>query len=215
MLRNIFLLFLVALTFACQTKSNKQFSQYHEDGRAKPVVAVVDLINSTSFDYPWSLSEELTSLITSKLSQKHSLYLPETQNLNKKIPLSENIFGIDLSWIKQSFSNYEFVVLIEMLNHDLIPIGKNIPNSLQKSCNLEMTARIRVVDVRFEKPTIVLQEVVSETFFLSKNQIPPNYQLVTWGTKDFPHTPLGVAHLQISKQIAERLNEYILLAKTR
>ena len=53
------------ITLLCSCKKNDdEFSLYHEDGRAKPIVVINPVINSTSYDVPWSLSEEFTDLMT-------------------------------------------------------------------------------------------------------------------------------------------------------
>ena len=75
-----------------------------------------------------------------------------------------------------------------------------------------MTARIKVVDLRSEKPQIVLQELIQDTHFIPKRFSRFNYEQVIWGQENYNLSPLGLAHSALSKEIARRVEDYILLA---
>jgi len=209
------------LIFSCSKNGEEEaFTRYHEDGRAKPVVAVVSVIDSTSYDLSWSLSDELTTLIRSKLSQRRSLYVSPKEDVDQYISYSNDPFDPDISWMNKDFGSYEFIVFIELLDH------KNIseqdpekvfysPNYQNDSTNLIEKARIRVVDVRGKKPHIILQETLNDSYFISKNQLRTNYNIDTWITNSYRSTPLSLAHNQMTKKITERIEDYIMLAKSR
>ena len=46
----------------CCNSCKNEMTRYHEDGKKKPSVAIASMIDTTSFEIPWSLSEELHAL---------------------------------------------------------------------------------------------------------------------------------------------------------
>lgn len=201
------------LSFGC-SRGGDEFSRYHEDGRAKPVVAVASMIDTTSEDLPWSLSEEITSMIVNKISDGGEIFV----QAQEEYPFAENPFSNgDLSWMKREFQGREFVVFLELVEHESVPAsrGKKNSNVVELSTNLNMAVRLRVVDLRPQIPTIVLQEMVKDTYFIPKTLLPTDYSVAVWGTNDYRKSPMGVAHIQLVNEIATRISDYILLAKSR
>lgn len=211
-MRYLSLFAISCLAIGC-TRTSDFMTRYHEDGRAKPVAAIASMIDTTSFEAPWSLSEELTSMIVSQIGQGGKIYV-----FSKDDEIfAENPFGQDLSWVKREFPNQEFAVFLELVEHDIVPASKakkDLP-SQEVSSNLNMAVRLRVIDVRGQTPKIVLQEIVRDTYFIPKTLIPDDYNTLTWGTPEFPKTPMGIAHAQIVREISTRVSDYILLAKSR
>ena len=95
-------------------------TRYHEDGRAKPIVAIASMLDTTTFDLPWSLSEEITSSIVKNIASEGTIFVQATEEFSP----TENPFAQDLSWIKREFQAQEFVVFLELLQHDLVPAAK-------------------------------------------------------------------------------------------
>lgn len=201
------------LAISCN-RGGDEISRFHEDGRAKPAVAVASMIDTTTFDAPWSLSEEFTSAISAQLSQGGLIFVQSQEEL----PFSENPFsGGDMSWMKREFQGKEFVVFLELVEHEAIPAAKTKkPAAPQEvSTNLNMAIRLRVVDLRSETPKIVLQEMIRDSYFIPKTLIPTDYSRVVWGTEAYRKSPMGIAHTQVVQEIAGRITDYILLAKSR
>lgn len=191
-------------------------ARYHEDGRAKPVVAVASVIDATSSELPWSLSEELTDSIVRRVSEKGVLFVSNPDG----IALADNPFGSDLSWVKREFADQEFAVFLELVEHETVPANMSRKQAAnlspqEVSTNLNMGVRVRVIDLRGEEPRIVLQEMVRESYYTPKSLLRPNYAVSGWGTGEYSSTPLGIAHAQLVQEISLRLNDYILLAKSR
>jgi hypothetical protein len=215
-MRALFMSLLFGLIASSCSTSNDLMTRYHEDGRAKPVVAIASMIDATSFDCPWSLSEEFTSMIVQQMGRGGKIFVRSTPEL----PFVENPFGLDLSWVQREFQDEEFVVFFELIEHVNAPAIKNnaIPPNLspqEVSTNLEMAVRIRVVDVRGDVAKIVLQEVIKESYYIPKTLIPTDYNQIVWGVPEYRRTPMGIAHMQLAQEIATRVNDYILLAKSR
>lgn len=211
-MRKLSTILLSVLAVSCN-RSQPEMSRYHEDGRAKPVVAVASLIDTTSFDAPWSLSEELTSSIVSQVSKSGEIFIRSQE----ESPFSENPFGSDLSWMKREFPQKEFIVFLEMVEHDFVPATKakkNLPPQ-EVSTNLNMAVRLRVIDLRGAAPKIALQEMIRDTYFIPKTLIPTDYAVTVWGTEEYRKSPMGIAHAQLVQEVANRISDYVLLAKSR
>ncbi|HEY4255472.1 MAG TPA: CT253 family lipoprotein [Chlamydiales bacterium] len=210
-MRKISILMLGLVAAACG-KGGDEMSRFHEDGRAKPVVAIAPMMDGTSFDCPWSISEELTSMVANGLAQDGTIFVKAKSDF----AFTDNPFGGDLSWIKAQFApSQEFAVFLELVKHEEIP-EKSGPMSPQETAhNLNTAVRLRVVDLRGTTPKIVLQEMVRDSYYIPKTLLPTNYNQVTWGSDDYRTSPMGIAHAHLVNGIVARLNDYILLAKSR
>ncbi len=211
-MRHLSMLMLSILAVGC-TRTSDFMTRYHEDGRAKPVVAVAAMIDTASFEAPWSISEELTSMIVSQVGQSGKIYIVPKEDES----FSENPFTYDLSWMKREFPTQEFAVFLELVEHEIVPAAKVKKglSSQEVSSNLNMAVRLRVIDVRGHTPKIVLQEIVRDTYFIPKTLLPTDYNVSGWGTSEFSKTPMGIAHSGLVREIAARVSDYILLAKSR
>lgn len=216
MLQFLVVCFLVLISTSCHNNSSSQDQQYstkyYEDGMAKPVIALAPVIDTTSCEVPWSLSEEFSSLITDRVSNKGTLYLSASEP--DFLPSSENPFGSDISWVKKEFSPSEFVVFLELVEHDAVRVKKT-NDPAENACNLNIGVRIRIIDVRGSEPRVVLQELIRESHYVTRSLIPFDYNQSPWGTDEYATSPMGIAHAAVVKAIAERINDYVLLAKSR
>lgn len=203
---------LIALAaVSCNRNNNDQVSRFHEDGRIKPSVAIASMLDTTTFDASWSLSEELTQGVMDQIAKSGSIFV----HSQEESPFTENPFGTDLSWMKREFDSEEFVVFLELVEHEFTPVKTKGVTLQEASSNLNMAVRMRVIDLRPATPKIVLQEMVRDSYFVPKTLIPTDYSVDAWGTEGFRKTPMGIAHAQLIKDIASRVNDYIVLAKSR
>jgi hypothetical protein len=211
----LLIIFIFSFAMTACSKNGSDLTRFHEDGRAKPEVAVASMIDSTSFDVPWSLSEELTSLISSRIAESGSIYVVRKDDTS----YTENPFGADLSWMKREFQNHEFLIFLELVEHANVPEakGNKIVNNgpFETSTRLKLGVRVRVIDLRGQTPQIVLQELIRDSYFIPKTEIPTDYSVTVWGSSDYPKSPMGIAHTQLVNEIARRVSEYIHLAKSR
>lgn len=210
-MRYIPLALLTIAAISCSRNNQQQMSRFHEDGRSKPTVSIAPMLDTTTFDASWSLSEELTDAITSIVATNGDVYVRTALDA----PFTENPFSADLSWMKREFQGQEFVAFLELVEHEFTPVRVEGAPPQEASANLNMSVRLRVVDLRKETPRIVLQEMVRDSYFVPKTLMPNDYSVDTWGTENFRKSPMGIAHGLLTQQIANRINEYILLAKSR
>jgi hypothetical protein len=210
-----FIVVMLIILAGCHSKQNQDTSVFYEDGRKKPVAIVAPIIDSTSFDYSWSLSDEFFTYISQNLTQKGICITSENV---QDLSYQQNPFENDLSWIKNTFQNSDFVIFIEFVEHKQNPVYKRFDNPLEfkdRSQTLDSIVRIKVVDIRQEQPKIILQESLKDSYFISKNLLQPDYDVYTWGTKEFNTSPVGIAHNQLAKIISERISDYLIIAKSR
>jgi len=196
---------------SCSRNNNDEMSRFHEDGRAKPSVAIASMLDTTSFDTSWSLSDEITSGVMNWVAETGAIFV----HSQEQSPFSENPFGTNLSWMKREFHSEEFVAFLELVEHEFAPVKTKGTTAQEASANLNMAVRLRVVDLRPATPKVVLQEMIRETYFVPKTLIPNDYSVEVWGTEKFAKSPMGIAHASLIQEIANRISDYILLAKSR
>ena len=176
---------LALFTLGCNQQNSSQATRYHDDGRLKPIVAFVPVFDHSDNDLSWDVSEELSQTIYHRLTQKNRLYLvaPEDMRvLTHKLTNQQNPFGSDLGWMRKAFANQEFVVFLELVEHEEVPVQSSrsaAPEEL--SANLNMSVRIRVVDVRGAEPHVVLQELIHDTHSIPRQFTKENFYQVPWG----------------------------------
>lgn len=193
---------------SCSNDSSpKQVSRFYDDGRARPIISMGSVIDSSTYELPWSLSEELTQLIKSGVSSSKNVFVSSTNDIDESLTNTDNPFDSNIEWMKNRFDKKEFLVFLELLKHDET---KNETNT-----NLDMCMRIRIVDVRAKEPKIILQETINDQYYLAKNSFKSDYQTVVWGSKDYSNSRMGMAHEQLANQITNRILDYIALAKSR
>ncbi len=210
-MRRIPAILITLAAVSCNRSQNDEMSRFHEDGRSKPSVAVASLLDTTSFDTSWSLSEELTQGVMNLVAGTGQIYVHPQQ----ESPFTENPFGSNLCWMKREFQGEEFVAFLELVEHEFTPVKTKGITAQEASSNLNMGVRLRVVDLRPEAPKIVLQEMIRDSYFVPKTLIPTDYSVHVWGTEGFRKSPMGIAHAQLIQEIAGRITDYILLAKSR
>ena len=210
-MRRISLFLLALAAVSCNRTQTDEMSRFHEDGRVKPSVAIASMLDTTAFDASWSLSEELTQGVMNHIATNGEIFV----HSQEESPFTENPFGTDLSWMKREFQGEEFVAFLEMVEHEFAPVKTKGVSPLETSSNLNMAVRIRVIDLRPETPQIVLQEMVRDSYFVPKTLIPTDYTVEVWGTDGYRKSPMGIAHAGLIQEIAGRIADYILLAKSR
>lgn len=207
---------LLLLAAGCKQLNDEQ-SLFYNDGRSKPVVALVPVIDSSGHDLSWSLSDEFTYTIQDRLLQREMLFLFDNQKIQtvtKTLKEANNPFGTDLNWIKSAFSKQEFVVFMELIEHREAAANHNLIVFSESPVELNMSMRLRIFDLRGPIPKIVLQELIHESEYLSMGFTHNNFFQVPWGRESFNITPLGLAHGKLAKEVASRIEDYILIAKS-
>ncbi|MES2200145.1 MAG: CT253 family lipoprotein [Chlamydiota bacterium] len=207
-----------ALVSGCQ-QDNTTTSTLSGEQAVKSTLAIVPLIDNSDQSLGWNISEEITYTLCSKLDQKNlfDLALPsQIRSQTKRMKGKNNPFGEDISWIKQVFSEEDFIVFLELLEHKEVPkeTTKPTPPSML-AAELKMGLRIRIIDNRGDTPKVTLQEILQDSHFIPRQFNQYNFDQCSWDSEEFGLSPVGIAHSQLIKELKDRIESYILLAKVK
>jgi hypothetical protein len=210
---------LALIAGGCDGDNNSSNTQaYHQTPtQSKPTVSIVPVIDNTKSSYDWSLSDELSSELYYRLSQQDRLFLvdaPKVRAKTKKLKGKDDPFGPDISWVKNAFQGDEFVVFLELVEHEEVIEQNRKKPSHPKNCNadLNMSMRIRVFDLHGKEPKIILQELLHDTHFIPRQFTQENFYQVPWGDESYSISPIGLAHAKFTNELADRIEDYILLS---
>lgn len=212
---SLFTAAIFALTLSSCNNGNDTALLY-ESNMPKPAVAVVPLIDNSNHALAWSLSDEITFTLCAKLDKQNRLDLAlpgKVKADSRKMGEIHNPFGDDISWVKGAFSDEEFVVFLEMVDHSEVPnytAAKAPPETLSAQLNLAL--RLRIIDLREENPKIVLQEIIRDSHFIPRQFTSYNFPQTPWTTDEFFLSPVGIAHQQLLTELKGRIEDYILLS---
>lgn len=79
-----------------------------------------------------------------------------------------------------------------------------------------MSMRVRAFDLRGNEPLVILQEIVHHSHHVPRPFTSENFFQVSWENAAFNITPVGLAHANFTKEIAKRIDDYILtMSKTQ
>ena len=220
---NTFLLLLITLLFSSCYKFQEKNSQsaYHDSGKKKPIVSFVPVFDHAEAICEWSLSEELSDMIEQKFLHEERVFLIQDfkpLSTNKEVQKNMHIFLDATDWINEVQTNSEFVVFVELLKHNLSTnnCGQHLlSTATKKSYNLDISLRIKVVDLRRNHSKVILQEILHQSFFIPFEYTRVVYKKDPWTRAMFSLSPIGMAHIQIVKKICTQIQDYILLAKTQ
>jgi hypothetical protein len=186
--------------------------------QGKPKLAIVPVVDNTKNDYAWNLSDELSSELYSKIAKQHHFAIEDAPHVRaklKKFGDKNNPFASDYAWVKKAFQGDQYVAFMELVEHEEVIKQNQKKTSDPKDCNAElnMSMRIRVFDLRGEEPKVILQELVHDTHFIARPFTQENFYQVAWGEVGFNVSPIGLAHAEFTKEIADRIEDYILMSK--
>jgi hypothetical protein len=222
-MRRIFILvssMLIAASFASCARVCRDTTLYQRSGRAKPIVAVLPVINNSSKNnLPWDLSREMTEEIRRRVFDSSRLYLlrescnPElTRALCAAHPstLPKNV--------REQLGAAEFVVVAELLDQEETPygiskVGSDKSHLEEVGSVLSVAMRLRVLDIREEQPKIILQEILNQEHVISRAYLNCDYERACWGTEAFERTTMGIAHSRIIRELVSRVEGYVGASK--
>lgn len=95
----------------------------------------------------------------------------------------------------------QFLVNLKLIQHEEL---------LQTPPELSVSIQLEILDVRTAASLVVLNEVISYSTLLDTplNDLGP----ISWEKTTFRTSPLGLAYAKLSREIASRIEDYILLA---
>lgn len=220
-MKRFFIAILLVTAVACTSQNTTTATQYHyhDDGQAKPQVAIVPIYDRTNAKMPWNLSMELSEALNEKIAATGRFFLTRDFDMLGLAHLRTsdiNPFLDDISWIGEVQTGTEFIVFVELVEHKLIPNGDGesvMKMKLFQSYNLDMTMRVKVIDIRKKMPRVILQEIIEDNYYIPWRLKSINYTKGGWSKTAFSLSPIGMAHGKMVKKITSQVEEYIILAK--
>ncbi|MES2344788.1 MAG: CT253 family lipoprotein [Chlamydiota bacterium] len=197
----IILFLCLALVATCCNKPHvNEQSSYYENGTAKPVVTLVPLIDQSHHSLPWNLSDEFAHEISHHLLKRGNFFLKTPPHIKKKRLI------YDPSSVKSHFPKTEFVVFIELIQHEEIPLTHENENS---PAELQVGLQVRVLDIRGAEPLVILEKVFTDTQYLPKHFTRYNFLPIPWGKEAYSITPFGQVHAKLARQISGCIENHI------
>lgn len=185
--------------------------------RQKPILAVMPIFDQSKHHLPWNVAGELTTSMLRYLSIKDQLYMIDQEKIAqvfKEMQNTSDPFVADLQWIKKKFKSEEFVAFVELYKHEetLLDFHKEMP-ATDCPAELYLSARIRIFDLRGSVPKLVLSELINHSENIPKEFTRLNRTPITPDQENFQTTPQGIAHDTFAREIAQRIEDYVLLAQ--
>lgn len=201
--------FIALMAVGCSTPRYVDYFPYHDDGTPKPKVALMPVIDSSKSGMPWDVSLELSEAVYSELMNCGEVYalLPQEVGPVWAKRASIDYFGNDMSYCKE-FKSADFIVAMELIQNDSTVEPDHPCNQI-----LTMRMRLKVIDVRCDKPRLVLYEIVKAEFITSPKYHPNEYEPICWGCSGFDKTPCGIVHQRMVCALTKRLEEVLWSAK--
>lgn len=220
MLKTILSVLLVVTAFSCSGPRYVDYFPYHDDGRTKPKVVLLPIIDSTNSKFPWNVSDELSQCLYYELMNSGELYVMPPEECGAGWQQRENIdfFATDLSFV-QNFGNADFLVAMELIEHSVLPSQScckgtsNTPDNHPFNHNLCARVRIKVIDMRCDQPRIALYEIVKGDFATAPPYDQVDYEKNCWGNKGYYITPCATVHQRLISNLALRLEQVICTAR--
>ncbi len=95
----------------------------------------------------------------------------------------------------------QFLVTMQLIQHQ---------ESVLNPSELTVSVHLKILDLRSDKPKVILQEVLNHNTLL---EMPlRSTDLVSWSNEAFRVSPMGLIHSKLSREIATRIEDYITLA---
>jgi hypothetical protein len=213
------LLCLAILMFGCGQDNQSQVAVQEQKRPARqPIVALVPMFDRAGSDLSWNIGDELTLMVREKLLQNNRIYLANAERVKhaiKKLNDAHDPFLFDATWVKQAFPKQEFVVFMELFEHDEFPLLSSNEDSFPKNspAELKISLRVRALDIRGEQPKVALQEILQKTVSIPYQFTKVNFHRVAWDDPNFLTSPLGMVHLDLANELSDHLENYIFLAR--
>jgi hypothetical protein len=186
------------------------------------VIALAPFINSSTQDLPWNVSDELNQLIRDKLaSEKKSILLQDEATFNFFLQINPMTFDNLCHAVPESSGNINFVVVVDLLQHDLLPIERHsLPECEQtrrEHCSslLMMKAKLAIIDVRESCSKVILEETISSSQLITKDYEFWNYSKNCKGSYNYPKTPYSQAHNYLANVLVDKIQNAVETALSR
>jgi hypothetical protein len=219
MQKSVFISALTILFLSSCNYSNKQeLETVYQDGRGKPHLTILQVVDSSQNTLPWDLSHEMTSILESQIKAFGAIYLEDQEQISTDLEYTQLAKKIirNPNEIDAVNSKTEFLSIVEIIDHQQQAIHdkKNLAHPEATAQLLTIKARVKVYDLRKAIPSLVLSEIINHESTIPWQMTKVNYKKNHYMTKQYLVTPIGLAHKQLMHKTAKRIHDYVLLAKS-
>lgn len=211
------LLTLVAV--GCSGPRYVDYFPYHDDGTLKPKVALMPIIDSSQCQLPWDVTEEVADGIYYELMNSGEFYVVSPKEMGPGWMKKDQIdfFSNDCSYAGD-FKNTDFIVAMEIVERSVLPCDpctftvKQVPDCHPSNRTLTWRIRIKIIDIRYCEPKIVLYEVFKTCYTGTPTKGGADGE-ICWKTDAYPRSFCGMGHQRVISNLTKRLEEVIWSAK--
>lgn len=218
MLKNVMICALLALvTVGCGGPRYVDYFPYHDDGVAKPKVALMPIRDSSDHALSWNISEEIAEGIYYELMNSGEFYAVSPKEIGPVWQKSGEIdfFSSDTSYVRE-FRNTDFIVAMEVIERSVVPCDpctqRQTPAANPRNLVINVAIRVKILDVRYCEPKIVLYEVFRTNYAGTPDRCGPD-GTICWKEEGYSRSFCGRGHQRVIHQLAQRLEEVIWSAK--
>lgn len=161
------------------------------------------ILNST-VDLPWDITEEIYDGLYYELMNNGEIYLVSPREIGAGWANRDQIdfFSNDYSYVSD-FHNTDFIVSMEVIERSICAYDPCMPNNL----TLTMRLRIKILDIRYCEPKIVLYEIFKTSYIGIQRNACENE--ICWKDERYLKTFCGKAHERVIYILTKRLEEVI------
>lgn len=209
MLQVIMSILLSIIAVGCGTPRYVDYFPYHDDGTAKPKLAVMPIKDSTQNPLAWDITEEISEGLFYELMGSGEVYMVSPKEMGPGWAQKESIdfFSNDELCFKE-FHNTDFIVFMEIVDRKVTACDPCVPSNL----TLFISIRIKIVDTRCCEPKIVLYEVF-RTGYTGIQSNAEYENSICWNHPSYLKTYCGRAHQRIICSLTKRIEEVIWSVK--
>lgn len=211
MMRILLSLLVTLIAASCGGPRYVDYFPYHDDGKAKPAVAVVPVLVPCEVPFASELSRELTGKIRFDIMNDAELFLfseGEVQRSLSKIRSVEWLCSNEE--LAQNFCEADFVFLAEVIHTPVHPNCGKDPLICQHNFLVKM--RIKVVDVRPRCPRVVLQEIMTGDYVVPCSAAEITSGILEWNPETYQGSALWRANQRLVSCMVKRVEEVIKCA---
>lgn len=220
MRKRVIILGLTTLLFtSCEHTYSTNQLMVHQDGRTKPKLLLMDVLDHSNSILPWDLAAEFNLSLNEQLQNFGTIYLKNFDDLQSDldpIELSKTIQRTPQK-VPSNLPGIEFLAAIELIEHRLVPLSQkpNVSHPDAQTQNLNIRARLKIFDLRKKEPELILSEIIRYQSYIPWQLSTINYKKHHYLTTQYKITPIGLGNKQISQSIAQRIHDYVLIGKSR
>ncbi len=212
MTRLLFAALLATTLLSGCSRSYRDTSLYQRTGQVKPIVTVMPVIDNTGVNHlTWDFSREMSEEIRKRIYDSPRLYLlRESSTLEFAKELNDpNPMHLPVD-VREHLGAAEFVVVSEFIDQHETPYGMSRQGPDEAGSVISLAMRVRVIDLRKDKPKVILQEVIDHDHLVAKPYLKTDYTRYPWGTEAYESTPFGLAHNRLVRELVSHVESYIV-----